>query len=379
MASKNKVREALAERFVASLSMGQLPWACCWQRALPLNAVTGRKYHGLNALWLSQLAEDRGYRDPRWCTYNQAHARGWQVRRGEKASYVEYWAYYDREAKKLLSWADATRLFREDRAYADKHLQLSCRTFAVFNGEQMDGIPAYIAGFGTDIGKIRQQRDILVSNMGIRYREEGAAAFYSPGTDTVTLPPEETFNSSYGYMATFLHECGHASGAVHRLNRDLSGGFGSESYAKEELRAEIASAFTAQALGLLATPEQQEMETRHHMAYIQSWAQVVHDAPEEIFRAIKDAERISDYLIEKGEFQPIIDRAEAQPEPSLGAKYPWASPEQLVEIAAGKEAGLSPAQMEILARPERSATDMRTLRLAAKGQKVPLREAAVEI
>lgn len=309
MAKLNKVREALSQRFVEALNMGELPWHSCWQQALPQNAVTGRKYHGLNALWLSYLAEKQGWTDPRWATYKQASEKGWQVRKGEKASYVEYWAYYDKEKKKLLSWPDARQIFREDAAYAEKNLQLSSRVFAVFNGAQIDGIPEIPQSRGTDIGAIRRQRDTLIANMGIGYREQGQSAYYSLGSDTVTLPLEASFDSTYGYMATFLHECGHASGHPDRLLRDLTGGFGSESYAKEELRAEIASAFTAQALGLTVSEQDRELETRQHMAYIQNWAQAIQDAPEELFKALKDAEKISDYLIEQGEFQPIIDRA----------------------------------------------------------------------
>lgn len=309
MAKLNKVREELSQRFVEALSMGELPWHSCWQQTLPQNAVTGRKYHGLNALWLSYLAEKKGWTDPRWATYKQASEKGWQVRKGEKASYVEYWAYYDKEKKKLLSWPDARQIFREDPAYAEKNLQLSSRVFAVFNGAQIDGIPEIPQSRGTDIGAIRRQRDTLIANMGIGYREQGQSAYYSLGSDTVTLPLEASFDSTYGYMATFLHECGHASGHPDRLNRDLTGGFGSESYAKEELRAEIASAFTAQALGLTVSEQDRELETKQHMAYIQNWAQAIKDAPEELFKALKDAEKISDYLIEQGEFQPIIDRA----------------------------------------------------------------------
>ena len=312
MAKLNKVREELSQRFVEALNMGELPWHSCWQQAVPQNAVTGRKYHGLNALWLSYLAEKQGWTDPRWATYKQASEKGWQVRKGEKASYVEYWAYYDKEKKKLLSWPDARQIFREDPAYAEKNLLLSSRVFAVFNGAQIDGIPEILQSRGTDIGAIRRQRDTLIANMGIGYREQGQSAYYSLGSDTVTLPLEASFDSTYGYMATFLHECGHASGHPDRLNRDLTGGFGSESYAKEELRAEIASAFTAQALGLTVSEKDRELETRQHMAYIQNWAQAIQDAPEELFRAMKDAEKISDYLIEQGEFQPIIDRAAEQ-------------------------------------------------------------------
>ena len=301
MSTLSKVREELAQTFLAALNQGQLPWRKCWSQALPVNAVTGKTYRGINTLVLSYYGDRRGYTDTRWCTYTQAQDKGWQVRKGSKGVRVEYWACFDTKEKKLLSWDDVRQKLKLDPDY-EKHLQLRCRTYTVFNGEQIDGIPEPEQQPSTDIGTLREKRDTLIRNMGIGYTEQGIRAYYSPGLDMVTLPPEATFDDTYSYMATFLHECGHATGHESRLNRDLSGGFGSESYAREELRAEIASAFTAQSLGLQLSDEQLQYQTEQHTAYIQAWAGILRDSPDELFRAIKDAEAISDYLIEKGEF-----------------------------------------------------------------------------
>lgn len=318
MAATNKVREELTRRFQEALSQGKLPWHCCWSQTRPQNAISGIRYHGVNALWLSWIAEAKGYADPRWCTFKQAENKGWRIRKGEKAAYVEYWAYFDREKKKLLSWKDANEILRTDPKYAEKNLILSSKVFAVFNGQQMDGIPPYEKTHQTDIGDIRAKRDTLIANMGISYREQGQQAYYTPMEDRVTLPPEATFESAYGYMATFLHECGHATGHASRMNRPMDGYSGNpESYAREELRAEIASAFTMQELDLALTPAQVERETKQHMAYVQSWAAAIEKAPEALFQAIRDAEKISDYLIEKGEFAPLL---EAQKEPEEPAR-----------------------------------------------------------
>lgn len=301
MAATNKVREELSQKFLTALDQGYIPWEACWSNGRPENAVTGKTYRGVNAVALSYAADDRGYTDPRWCTYRQAQENGWQVRKGEKCAYVEYWAYYDLKEKKLLSWQEMRDKLKAD-PYYEKNLQLRCRVYSVFNAHQIDGIPALEERPQTDIGTLRAQRDILIRNMGVGYEEHGNRAYYSPGADTVTLPPEASFDDTYSYMATLLHECGHATGHPDRLNRDLSGFKGSESYAREELRAEIASAFTAQSLGLLLTPTQLQYHTQLHAAYVQHWAAILKDAPEELFRAIKAAEEISDYLIEKGEF-----------------------------------------------------------------------------
>lgn len=344
MALQNKVREKLAEAFIAALSEGKLPWIACWRSGQPENAVTGKRYRGVNSAILSYYADDRGYTDSRWCTYNQAQKKGWQVRKGSEGCPVEYWAYYDTKQKKLLSWPDANQLLK-DKEYADKYLVLRSRTFIVFNAAQIDGIPAQQLQAQTNIDAIRQQRDTLLRNMALSYQEQGSRAYYSPGLDMVTLPPESTFFDTYSYACTFLHECGHATGHPSRLNRDLSGGFGSESYAREELRAEIASAFTAQTIGLRLTDEQLQPHMDRHKAYIQAWAAVLMDAPEELFRAIKDAEKISDYLLEKGEFE--ITPELAPEEKAVAVKS------QPVEKAAPKS--LESLIADIKATPQKAA------------------------
>lgn len=300
MAATSKVREDLSQQFLAALKQGHIPWQACWSQERPLNAVTGKNYRGINAFVLSWFGDDRGYTDPRWCTYRQAQDKGWQVRKGEKGVKVEYWAYYDAKEKKLLSWDDVRQKLKAGPDY-EKNLQLRCRNYTVFNGEQIDGIPA-LERRHTNIGTLRQKRDTLIRNMNVGYREFGTEAYYSPSSDIVTLPPEATFDDTYSYMATFLHECGHATGHEARLDRDLTGDFGSESYAREELRAEIASAFTAQSIGLQLTDEQLQYQTQRHAGYVQHWASILKNAPDELFRAIKDAESISDYLLEQGDF-----------------------------------------------------------------------------
>ncbi len=298
----NKLRTEMAERFLDALNQGRLPWKACWQQTDPCNAVSEKPYRGINAMFLSFLAEEKGYQDPRWCTYLQAKEQGWQVRKGEKSALVEYWAYYDTHEKKLLSWADAGKLQRTDPDYAEKYLELRSRCYNVFNAEQIDGIPEHKQS-QTDIGRIREKRDRLLENMAVSYQEiAGSGAYYQPGSDAITLPPEGSFEDAYGYMATFLHEAAHATGHESRLDRKMTGAFGSPEYAREELRAEIASAFTAQALGLQLTDRQLEYHLQLHSAYVQHWASVLKESPEELFQAIRTAEEISDYLIEQGEF-----------------------------------------------------------------------------
>lgn len=297
------MREQIANQFIAALKKDRIPWHQDWQNTpMPQNAVTGRRYRGLNSFWLSFIAMDKGYSDPRWCTFNQAKEKGWKIIKGEKGTRVEFWSMYDTKEKKKLtpSRVQELRDKLDPNEFNDRVKPISS-VFTVFNGKQIEGIPELKVEVRQmfSAAELIAARDKLLRNMQLKLREGGSEAFYRPSEDYVQMPKIEQFSSAYGYMSTFLHESAHASGAKQRLNRDLSGKFGSESYAKEELRAEIASAFTASATGI---NYEQSPAMENHEAYIQSWIKVLENNPNELFAAIKDAEKISDYLLEKGEF-----------------------------------------------------------------------------
>lgn len=301
MRRMNKTRQQLADFFLAALKEDRLPWRAVWQCEKPRNAVTGAQYRGVNNLLLSHVAKERGYTDPRWCTFLQAKNRGWSVKKGAKGVPVEYWAYIDPALQKMLTWAEVREIQKTDPDRA-KTLELRYRLSTVFNGEEIKGIPTREAPpplVGTQ--EIVAGRDLLLKNMKLAYREQGVHAYYRPREDEVTLPPMARFESAYGYFCTFLHECGHATAHPTRLDRK-TGARGTEEYAREELRAEIASAFVSQELGLQMEQAAIEENLDLHKAYIQGWISVLQAQPEELFAAIREANRISDYLIQAGEF-----------------------------------------------------------------------------
>lgn len=333
MAATNKVREELAQAFLAALKEDHIPWRACWTQGRPYNAVSGRRYKGVNTLRLSMLADERDYTDPRWCTFQQAKEKGWKIRKGEHATKVEYWAMYDVEEKKLLSWDEVKRMMRDGPDAADK-LQLRSYISLVFNASQIEGIPVLQQRQATDIGDLRRQRDTLLENMHLAYREQGTRAYYSPMADMVTLPPEGSFDDPYSYISTFFHECGHATGHPSRLNRHMENHFGSEDYAREELRAEIASAFVSQELGLEMSQKAMDDHFDLHKAYIQSWIEALEKDPQELFVAIKDANSIANYLMEKGEFlQEKRQIRQSEPE-RRDAKF---IPADMIELARSQD------------------------------------------
>ena len=127
--------------------------------------------------------------------------------------------------------------------------------------------------------------DLILKNSGAAIRIGGGRGFYSLGTDHIQLPPESAFYGPQEWAAVALHELGHWSGHPTRLNRDLSGRFGSGAYAQDELRAELASVFIGAELGLPS-------DIPHHASYIASWIKALKDGKREIFRAAADAQKI---------------------------------------------------------------------------------------
>jgi antirestriction protein ArdC len=129
----------------------------------------------------------------------------------------------------------------------------------------------------------------LIKASGIDFRIGGDRAFYVPAQDFVQVPPPQSFFEPINWHRTALHECSHASGASHRLNRDLSGSFGSKKYAFEELVAEISAAFCCAALGIVPTVR--------HVDYIGSWAEVLREDNRAIVRAASQASKSADFLL----------------------------------------------------------------------------------
>jgi antirestriction protein ArdC len=118
----------------------------------------------------------------------------------------------------------------------------------------------------------------------------GDRAFYSPALDFIQMPPDEAFHSPEQRAVVILHELAHASGHPTRLNRDLSGGFGSAAYAKEELRAELTSVAVGSMIGL-------PCDIPNHASYVKSWIGVLKQDRREIFHAAADAQRMADYIL----------------------------------------------------------------------------------
>ncbi|HHF7368215.1 TPA: zincin-like metallopeptidase domain-containing protein [Legionella bozemanae] len=296
--TKMPYHQVVANQIIECLKTGTAPWLKPWEPGIgtgqiPYNPVTGKRYRGINALYLMLNQSD----DNRWLTYKQAQSMDAQVRKGEKGTTIQYWKFHEEQikhddtGKPVLDEQDnplkvQVNLERPKVFYA-----------TVFHASQIDNMPDLVTK-EPDWSLIEKAEKLLHNSGANIIHSEADRAFYKLSTDSIHLPPKEQFKSAANYYATALHELGHWSGHPSRLDRDLGHPFGSDAYAKEELRAEIASMLLGSELGIGHAPSQ-------HTAYIKSWIRVLEDEPLEIFRASADAEKIVNHLFALDQTQDI--------------------------------------------------------------------------
>ena len=287
MTAKQPFHQVVAEQLIKDLQAGTAPWQRPWDAVsrLPENPTTGNRYKGINALQLLS----QGHDDPRWMTYRQAAAAGAQVRKGEKGTPIQYWKFTEEKAKVDDNGNPVTDA--QGNAVKETVKLERPRMFmsSVFNAEQIDGLPP-LERKEYQWNPVERAEKILKASGAVIQHGKNDRAYYQPTSDSIHLPSPSQFPSSDRYYATALHELGHWTGHSTRLDRDLHHPFGSEGYAKEELRAEIASMMLGIELGIGHDPSQ-------HAAYVGSWISALQDDPMVIFRASSDAEKIQDYIL----------------------------------------------------------------------------------
>ena len=290
-AKRPPFHEEFANKIIERLQEGTAPWQIPWTPGktplVPHNPASGTVYRGMNRVHLALS----GYDDPRWMTLKQANDNGYSILPGSKATPVVYYQFtdeknkLDNDGKPVL---DADGKPEKEKVELDKPI---VRFAHVFNAEQVDGIPPLqLTDKAYEWEPIEKAENILAASGAEIKHDQSNRAFYRRMEDAIHLPPKENFDAPDKYYATALHELGHWTGDENRLNREF-GPFGSEKYAREELRAEIASWMLGQEIGIGHDPGQ-------HAAYVQSWIQVLKEDPYEIVRACRDAEKIKDYVFD---------------------------------------------------------------------------------
>ena len=287
--ARGSLYDEVTATIIAQLEEGVFPWVRPWSRTaatpgLPRNAVTGRAYSGINVLILWGAVIEGGWPSQDWLTFRQALAAGGCVRKGERGRTVFYADRFVPKAEREGS--ESGEGDGEARGIA------FLKRFTVFNVAQCEGLPEGLVTAPAPLPEreLHAGAEALIAATGADVRIGGAEAFYSPCADYVQVPPQPAFHHQIDYYRTVLHELGHWTGHGTRLARDQTGRFGSAAYAREELVAELASAFLCASLGIAPTVR--------HADYLGIWLAVLRSDSRAIFRAASQASKAAEFLLQ---------------------------------------------------------------------------------
>ena len=330
------VKSQVAKTLIEAMERGDTPWQKPWkaQCLRPINPTTGNGYRGINRVLLSLSGRSSNL----WLTYQQAAAKGWSVRKGEKGTMIVKVVEFDREDRGSRGGPDSggagsaggsgrasvqggrsrggsnggDRGGQAEGGSQGKGDQdrkaFALRRYFVFNAEQIEGMPQPEAEATNDKPfDVAEKAEAVIEAMkertGLLVIHGGDKAFYSPKLDEVRIPAKRSFHSEYDYFSTIFHEFSHSTLHEKRLNRTNAIGqkWGDSAYALEELRAEIASAILSDSTGLSArcSPESMKAHVENHSAYLRSWIKAIERDPMAVFSAAKDAEAMAEYVLEQ--------------------------------------------------------------------------------
>ncbi len=273
------VYQLVTDRIIEELEKGRIPWEKPWTgvRSGAFNRVSKKPYSLLNQMLLKH--------DGEYATFKQWSELGGKIRKGEKSEIVVFWKIFEKEET-------------NDKGEKVKVNIPLLRYINVFHISQIEGVEPLKEVFH-EVTPIEEADKIIidyVTREHITFEEIASdKAFYSPSRDAVVVPLKEQYKNINEYYSTTFHELTHSTGHASRLDRLKTGAiaaFGSETYSKEELVAEIGSATMLNTLGI------ETVKTfKNSAAYIQSWLQVLRNDNKFIVSAASKAEKAVSYIL----------------------------------------------------------------------------------
>jgi len=288
MKNSQSVYEIVTQRIIEFIEQNnELPWRKSWAtvESAQQNFKSRKPYQGINAV----LTGMSGFSSPLWMTFKQAKELGGNIKKGEKATPVIFWSTLEKKVK-------------EDEESDEEKLKKFGfhRLYYIFNSQQIEGVefPEIVRPVQTFDPMIEAERVLEnMPNRPVIYRD-GDSAFYSPMLDTVTVP--NTFMEPAEFYSTLFHEVVHSTGHPSRLNRFKEEKddhkFGSQTYSKEELVAEMGSAFILNTLDIA-----NKSTDMNSAAYIKSWLRALKNDPQMVVTAASKAGRAANYIMNKEE------------------------------------------------------------------------------
>ena len=294
------IHKKVATSIIEHLEKGVRPWnkpfkggSSIGMMNLPVSVSTGKPYRGSNIFHLNLIRMSEGYEDNQWGTFGawkkmaEQHAKKtdsdewFGVQKGQSSTPVVFW--------KHSQWKEEDEVTGEEKVRSSFHPKF----FMVFNRAQT-GLPPLpkekVTKKKKELAVIGAEDEFsrMVEDLEIDFRESSrGSAYYSAGQDYIHLPERKLFKTAEGRAATAFHEAVHWTGHTSRLDRDLTGMFGSEDYAREELVAEMGSAMLCMAAGIEDKMMDEQME--NHAAYLQSWLKAIKESKDGGVRFINSA------------------------------------------------------------------------------------------
>lgn len=293
------IYQSITDRFIEQLKRGTVPWQQPWMSGVQ-NIISRKPYRGINALVLGM--SDRT--SPFWLTFKQALDLGGHVKKGEKSLPVIYY--------KILEKRDNTGNLKVREDGRPERVPF-IRWANVFNLDQTEGIKAPKITAAQTASEPLENAEAIVNEANLcPVKHGGFAALYSPSEDVIRMPAPSTFRTQESYYQTLFHEMTHATGHQSRLDREgitEPVKFGSERYSREELIAELGSAFLANEAGIL-----NNVQFENSAAYLDAWIKKLENDPRMIVSAASQAQRSTDFILGV-ELKEAQDESQISPTP----------------------------------------------------------------
>ena len=287
-----KLTAALIEAIDTTPGDWSRPWRAAGAAAYPHCITTGQPYRGANTFNLLMEAHFEGYATGQWATMKQWNSIGCRIQKGSTHTKV---------LRPGIVWHCAAKPKGHGKSCEtpDCTSRPIFRVFHVFNAAQTEGEFPDAADFPTEpLHTLPGADDVrgFFGQVGSDWREVASdKAYYTPASDHIVTPLAEQFDTIGDFASTVAHEHIHWTGHHDRTPRDLTGTFGSESYALEELTAELGAVIVCNALGLDHRP----LDT--HGAYLANWLTALRSdqGPKLLWSVAGKAARAAEYITDR--------------------------------------------------------------------------------
>ena len=276
--------QIVSDRISQLLEKGVKPWAKPWKSIGYQNLVTGHQYSGINPLLCAVDCMIKDYQKPYFISFKQAKENNWTVKKGSESTWIRWGGAYaveneNEQGETKTEWRSAAKWFNVFNVACIDDSQAEIKTSSFFKPEltPQEHTPDLI------LENFINSQNAVISHGGDR-------AFYHASSDQIRLPELSSFESLSSYYATAIHELGHWTGHETRLKRNLSGSFGTQSYAFEELIAELTAAFVLNEFNYSG-------ELENHASYLNNWLSALKDDKKYFFKAASLASKASEFLL----------------------------------------------------------------------------------